>query len=675
VSDHLLIWTLGPVQPFIKAARKSQDLWIGSFLLSSLMEAALGTVEPPAEVIYPFEKRIDPQNHIPDLPNTFVARCTRTDVPLIARRAHEAIDSRWNSIQQRVWRNLTTAVAEVQVAQSQWDEHTNPANIFEVYWVAAPIGTDYGATFQSLRAGLNDRKRLRAFRQLLQTGEKSTITGEYAALHQPAAPQREAVRDLWRRIASGLQRGHKYIRADGTERLSAIDVVKRLAASGPNHPLPVDFNRFPSTSTVAAAPFLAAVLNYWSSTTSTSMGKAIIDWLSTLQNPFGLGVADEGAAAAMPYFERQAQQFASTDPRWRLLKQDGDALFPATYQLKRLTRDFGLPEDLAMARAPEIEEQCRSAVSMLRALVTMVCETPSTSIVPPIPYFTVLLLDGDSMGDIIGDINDIEAHRDISQALSVFARQHARHIVEHTAPARLVYAGGDDVLALVPLEAALPLAEQLRVAFADALRSVVKNRQPHASVGICIAHHQDPLGRTLRTARAAEEAAKERYGRNSIVVTLLRRSGEHTSVGAPWQYQYQKNGQIVALATVDLLTIMFDHFRSGRLSPKLAHLVAAEAPVLTGLAPDAQRSELKRLLCRQRADVATLTDVDADSLAARLVAVGEAIELQSASLSARRSRTEYALPIELRAEGPRRGIVEVSGWLSVLAFMSRGGQE
>jgi hypothetical protein len=77
MTDHLLIWTLGPVQQFIEAARKSQDLWVGSFLFSSLMEEALAVVQRPAEVIYPFETTIDPQLRIPDLPNTFVVSCTR----------------------------------------------------------------------------------------------------------------------------------------------------------------------------------------------------------------------------------------------------------------------------------------------------------------------------------------------------------------------------------------------------------------------------------------------------------------------------------------------------------------------------------------------------------------------------------------------------------------------
>ena len=37
---HLFICTIGPVQDFIKTARRSRDLWYGSWMLSELSKAA-----------------------------------------------------------------------------------------------------------------------------------------------------------------------------------------------------------------------------------------------------------------------------------------------------------------------------------------------------------------------------------------------------------------------------------------------------------------------------------------------------------------------------------------------------------------------------------------------------------------------------------------------------------
>src|SRR5437588_11915519 len=36
----MLLFSLGPVQTFIAQARKTRDLWLGSYLLAKLMEAA-----------------------------------------------------------------------------------------------------------------------------------------------------------------------------------------------------------------------------------------------------------------------------------------------------------------------------------------------------------------------------------------------------------------------------------------------------------------------------------------------------------------------------------------------------------------------------------------------------------------------------------------------------------
>jgi CRISPR-associated protein Cmr2 len=40
MSQHLWIISIGPVQEFIASARRSRDLWFGSWLLSELSKAA-----------------------------------------------------------------------------------------------------------------------------------------------------------------------------------------------------------------------------------------------------------------------------------------------------------------------------------------------------------------------------------------------------------------------------------------------------------------------------------------------------------------------------------------------------------------------------------------------------------------------------------------------------------
>jgi len=45
MPQHVLVITLGPVQDFIASARRCQDLWFGSWLLSDLSRAVARTVD------------------------------------------------------------------------------------------------------------------------------------------------------------------------------------------------------------------------------------------------------------------------------------------------------------------------------------------------------------------------------------------------------------------------------------------------------------------------------------------------------------------------------------------------------------------------------------------------------------------------------------------------------
>lgn len=48
MTQHLLIVSLGPVQDFIASARRCQDLWFGSWLLSDLSRAVAQGIEAAA---------------------------------------------------------------------------------------------------------------------------------------------------------------------------------------------------------------------------------------------------------------------------------------------------------------------------------------------------------------------------------------------------------------------------------------------------------------------------------------------------------------------------------------------------------------------------------------------------------------------------------------------------
>ncbi|MFO7291437.1 MAG: type III-B CRISPR-associated protein Cas10/Cmr2, partial [Bacillota bacterium] len=125
----------------------------------------------------------------------------------------------------------------------------------------------------------------------------------------------------------------------------------------------------------------------------------------------------------------------------------------------------------------------------------------------------------------------------ISRRLSRFARQTVPHIVKKYG-GELVYAGGDDVLAFVPIKNVLSLARELRQAFSDSKRGL--DEKATASMGIVIAYCKDPLYRMLNRVRSLEKKAKSFWrGKNgpskdAFALAYLARSGEQREVVLPW---------------------------------------------------------------------------------------------------------------------------------------------
>ena len=156
-------------------------------------------------------------------------------------------------------------------------------------------------------------------------------------------------------------------------------------------------------------------------------------------------------------------------------------------------------------------------------------------------------------------------HMAISAALNDFALIMARHVVEDLCKGKLIYAGGDDVLAMVSVDDLLRCLTLLRLAYsgvwpeqeglADLLklgneRNMAKLKRGHAmldgqllrlmgekataSAGAVVAHHQTPLSRVLRELRATEKRAKTQGRRDAFSINLLKRSGGAVHRTLPW---------------------------------------------------------------------------------------------------------------------------------------------
>lgn len=663
MTQYMLMFSLGPVQSFIAQARKTRDLWLGSFLLSTLMEAGMKGI-PESALIFPDKPFI--KNNIPDLPNKYVAVFDTLDAAQqCAVQTEKTIKDVWRSICRDIWKaiivNGHVKESDRDFVQVIWDRQTNPDTFFEIYWaITARNQSTYAEWLKHTQQALDARKRLRNFAsQSGEHGEKSTISGEREALHGRGL-SRPDVKKFWQDLTRQPYFSARDISKDGDERLDAIDTIKRFAyRSQVLQEKNLDAS-FPSTSSIATATFAEGLLRLQKERT---VGGITQRWLAITDH-------NEMAVAspkAIPFLYRLASKEDQD-----ILKRDGDCYLPETFTPYRLEKDYD------MSQTYKSRDLANEGQNVLRNLFAA---TKENDISRPASYYAMIQMDGDKMGILLGGVETPEEHKSISGSLSTFSRELAPELVEVSYPGRLIYAGGDDVFALAPLardqvnvqpgetstviELVNKLQQQYHNTVADKVPGEKRKKKVTASTGIAIAHHFTALSYVRRVAKEAEETAKKRYGRNALVVTILRRSGEQTRVGCRWRYDKLNDEE----QPIELFTAFYNLFNEDSLSPKCIHTLLEEAPTLVKLDKDAQQSEIKRVLKRQRNDKEKLSDEKVETYAARIVKLAQVMDSVHVPRDDQNNPKRPA--VELHADTLRYGLVEILGWLLVMEFLTR----
>ena len=118
----------------------------------------------------------------------------------------------------------------------------------------------------------------------------------------------------------------------------------------------------------------------------------------------------------------------------------------------------------------------------------------------PYPYYSLFIADGDNMGKLINNLVDIDSHSLLSQNLSKFA-ENLPLVINGQYKGTCIYAGGEDILAYLPLHTALE--------FVSFINGDFSKIETTLSGGLVIAHHLTPLNEVMRLAREAEKNKRQ----------------------------------------------------------------------------------------------------------------------------------------------------------------------
>lgn len=223
-------------------------------------------------------------------------------------------------------------------------------------------------------------------------------------------------------------------------------------------------------------------------------------------------------------------------------------------------------------------------------------------------------------------------HLSISRALNNYSLNIVRDIVEQQFLGKLVYAGGDDVVAMLSIGDALECAETLRAGFSGHLKGdqqkelkdlsgtlaedkgskgyVVhkSSKRPDtsyrisatlgptatASCGMTVSHYMYPLKQAMADARKAEKYSKNKLGRDAFAVNIVKRSGESFITGAKWRLKKQHAAGFDLIAS-QVLQRFAKAIHSGYLTSKFINDVEQSLDVLVSLPEKAVLAEFKRL--------------------------------------------------------------------------------
>ncbi len=455
MQKYLVIFTVGPVQSFIAAARKTEDFWSGSYILSHMVAKAmeyLQTLDPDCEFVYP--KRIketgNGYRHVASLPNRFTAVVHKNgqDIGEVMQKTEQhtreaffhlcqyAVDRVFDSLSQ----NDRDVLKKKAIRQAE--------NYLEIYWVAEPYGDSESFTVIRNRAEerLGAMKNDKRFSGTVHFGLTCSVCKEHEALCLSEMDKNDRYGDLKRKMNETWNRrsSHYKSKNDEDETYNKSGRIK--------------------------------------------------------DNEFLCGIC-LAKRTAWDYFTEQNKSVAFF-PRFKSVVEIGN----------------------------------RS-------------------------YYAILLMDGDRMGERFSR-GTKEVYGQISERLAHFSREEVPEIVESVRDARLVYAGGDDVLAFLPVDAALSIAHKLRFTFSDPKKGL--DEKATACVGLIIGHKKTPLQGLLRAVRHLENLAKAYKNpvtgmeKNALALAVHTRSGEISQTVLPWEIE-----------SSDTISLMLDFI--GLLNEKLSN--------------------------------------------------------------------------------------------------------
>lgn len=521
MSKQYFHFTLGPVQGFVAQARRTRDFWAGSFILSWLAAVAMKATQAQypdkslVEVIkFPTPnqdfmdwlegKKIGESPKQGSIPNRFKAEVDENFKPELVTAA---VQKAWKALADKVWEKDLAGVASKE-AKAIWDRQI-PA-FWDMSWVIVDKESDSSA--------LDRRKNWRTYAASNEGGVKCTMMEGWQELSGALSPNRKSLDAFWNNV---IENGKAGIKSDlaKNETLCSIAFVKRR------------FSRYFQLVEINFSE-QQGYLKKWSvygwklsSNVPSVTYMAAVHWLHDL-----IKIADSAELTAYQdaaFSISEQDEYSTILPLLskneeiglgqkaiefnKLLSSDGNVFFTTMLENESLFKDMNTkPTQLA-----------------LKAVINNV-KVKRPRFQAATPFYAILMMDGDSLGK---QMSDPKKQTPITEGLEKFTGNVKEIVEKHNG--FLIYAGGDDVLAILPLEDAIPCATALRKHYLSCFEG--KGVDTTISGAIEFAHIKMPLTKVLKDAhQLLDDIAKDEAGRDALAIRVWKGGGLQLEWAQPW---------------------------------------------------------------------------------------------------------------------------------------------
>ena len=531
--------SIGPVQGFIAAARRTRDLWIGSHLLSEVSKAAAKKISDEGGLlIFPSleKEKLIPSDSL-DAPN--VANIILAELELQDGKDPSDLNQRVKTAAQDEWMQyakgakcLAERLSSGFINQDIWDDQAKDVLEFYSAWLPMPKEEDaYQGARKRLMQLLASRKATRDFIQTIRDDKlpKSSLDGSRDTVLLKTKSEISKELAIKMRLNAG-------------EQLCVVGLTKRLGGKrfdDLKEGEETKLEAFPSVVRVALDPWVRGIIK------SGDDAKGILIEINKICKK------NENIAQG-------AGRWQNKERRYPNFPFDGQVLhLPRIAAMMNAIKKSNDPKkkvpDKLMRWEARLSNDDMNDLMTLKGLVERLQKSGKTKngkkclgFEEPERYYAILTADGDRMGKVISTRRLKGEHIRFSASLSQFTDDAREIVKKHNGC--MVYSGGDDVLAFLPLDCCLQAARELHESFGNRLKECKiidsrddahKENTPTLSVGIAIGHSVEPLEDMLNFGRVAETAAKKgktaEDERDGLAVHIYPRSGVPIKIREQWK--------------------------------------------------------------------------------------------------------------------------------------------